>query len=120
MINFSIVSLLISFAAVGCASKTDSQRLKGQFSADGLEMSPPGEPSPDSVPVEDFSMTQIPEKIYHVNTEALNVRSGPGMTFSVVTILKKGSKVAVLSREGNWAQIEARKWVYSRFLALAH
>lgn len=39
-------------------------------------------------------------------TTALNVRNGPGTEYSILETLQPGSKVCVLSEEGDWSKIE--------------
>ncbi|WP_369900037.1 SH3 domain-containing protein [Bacillus manliponensis] len=42
---------------------------------------------------------------YHVNTNALNVRSGAGTNYGVIGALSKGIKVTVLSEQNGWSKI---------------
>lgn len=42
-----------------------------------------------------------------VDTESINVRSGPGLTHSVTGSLKRGDTVKVLGSEGDWLYVEA-------------
>ncbi len=59
------------------------------------------------------------------NVSRLNVRSGPGTGFGVVTILDAGAFVTVLSRnaDSSWVQIQlaggAQGWVNARYIALS-
>jgi N-acetylmuramoyl-L-alanine amidase len=71
------------------------------------------------------------EKIdtFEVNTDGLNIRSGPGTQFQTILSegLPVGTKVQVLKREGNWSFVEVKDivsnlmdlegWVFSRFLS---
>jgi uncharacterized protein YgiM (DUF1202 family) len=52
-----------------------------------------------------------------VNTDALNVRSGPSTDFNKVAALKKGEEVFIYEENGAWARVslEAR-WVSKRYL----
>jgi uncharacterized protein YraI len=57
---------------------------------------------------------QIPGAIADVKTTAnLNVRSGPGTNFSIVSSLPKGTAVKIYAILGNWGQINAssESWV---------
>ncbi len=52
-----------------------------------------------------------------VNSESLNVRSGPAATFSVKHELSQREKVVVFERlENEWCRIGADEWVNGRFL----
>ena len=55
-----------------------------------------------------------------VNTDSLNVRSGPGTTYSKVGTLSKGSKVEVLSESNGWSKINyngKEAYVSSQYLS---
>lgn len=54
-----------------------------------------------------------------VNVDNLNVRSGPGTTYSIVGTLKKGTEVATVSTSGSWTKINSplTGWVYSTYLS---
>ena len=57
------------------------------------------------------------EQVGTISAARLNVRSGPGLRHPVVTVLKKGTTVKVLSVAGRWVEIEAgrrRGWVKNR------
>ena len=43
----------------------------------------------------------------------LNVRSGPGVNHSVVSVLEDGSDVEILDEKGRWYQIGNQRWVYA-------
>ncbi len=52
-----------------------------------------------------------------VDTEDLNVRSGPGTTFSVVGAYQRGEEVFIFEEEGTWARIGLdERWVSRKFL----
>lgn len=60
-----------------------------------------------------------------VDTELLNVRSGPGADTSVVGRVPQGTLVLVVERQGDWVKLSdplrrgfAQGWVNSRFLAV--
>lgn len=51
-----------------------------------------------------------------INTQSLNVRSGPGLTYPVVASLKKGDKAEIVSSSGDWYKIQLNSgtgWVAS-------
>ncbi|MBK8922693.1 MAG: amidase [Saprospirales bacterium] len=55
-----------------------------------------------------------------VNTDALNVRSGPGPAFNKVAKLAKGEEVFIFEESNNWAKINLdERWVSKNFLTLA-
>ncbi|MBD7983065.1 N-acetylmuramoyl-L-alanine amidase [Sporosarcina sp. Sa2YVA2] len=41
-----------------------------------------------------------------INTNSLNIRSGPGLTFPVTGSLKMGARVTVVSTQGDWLEIQ--------------
>lgn len=58
---------------------------------------------------------------YRVTTGALNVRSGPGTNYSVVSVLSKGDEVTRIGQNGKWFKVAtsngADAWVSSKYLA---
>ena len=52
---------------------------------------------------------------YEVTAESLNVRKGPGTKNIVVAKLPRGASVDILSRKGDWVEIE-KGWVNGDFL----
>lgn len=44
----------------------------------------------------------------YVTTTDVNVRSGPGMEHEVITMIKSGTKVNVVGREGEWLKIVSK------------
>ena len=40
-----------------------------------------------------------------ITTEELNLRSGPGTTYSIIAVMPAGAKVTVLSVSGDWAKV---------------
>lgn len=63
-------------------------------------------PNPEPVPKPDPVPNPGPvQKVQMVNTDSLNVRSGPGTTYSVIGSLNKGTKVEVLSESNGWSKI---------------
>lgn len=50
-------------------------------------------------------------------SKSLNVRSGPGTNYKVVTSLKKGSKVTVIATSGSWSKIGTDRWVSTAYLS---
>ncbi len=53
-----------------------------------------------------------------VNTDNLNVRSGPGTTYSIVGTLTRGTMVNVVGTSGTWSKIDGPKtgWVSTQYL----
>ena len=54
---------------------------------------------------------------YWVSTEKLNIRSGPSSRYEKVGSLRKGMKVIVLERRGNWIRIEANQWISKNYIS---
>jgi uncharacterized protein YraI len=56
---------------------------------------------------------------YYIATKSLNVRTGAGIQYSISFTLQEGDKVEVLSRKGNWYQVNYRGktgYAYSQHL----
>jgi uncharacterized protein YraI len=45
----------------------------------------------------------------YLTTTDVNIRSGPGTKYDVVTTIPKGIKVNVVGREGNWLKVESKQ-----------
>lgn len=59
----------------------------------------------------------VDEDEYEVVSETpLNVRTGPGTRFQVVTSLPRGSRVSVEETEGRWGRIDSSNWVHMGYL----
>jgi hypothetical protein len=54
-----------------------------------------------------------------VNMPALNVRSGPGLTFGVVASLPRDTVVEILAESNGWGQIGDQKWISLNYTANA-
>lgn len=71
----------------------------------------------------DTSKPSVPEsakETKEVNTNSLNVRSGPGTNYSKLGTLKKGEKVGVLSENNGWSKINyngKEAYVSSKYLS---
>ena len=50
---------------------------------------------------------QVVGLTYTVKPEALNMRQGPGTTFTPIAVLKRGDKVKALSERDGWAEVDA-------------
>lgn len=56
-----------------------------------------------------------------IDTDALNVRSGPGITFSIVGAYQRGEEVFIHGESGAWAKIgEDDRWVSKKYLQTFH
>ena len=53
---------------------------------------------------------------YEVTASSLNVRSGPGTSFRVVSRLSRGAVVSEELRSGDWVRISSDHWVHGGFL----
>ncbi len=67
-----------------------------------------------------ISATAALAQFFVVNTNALNVRRGPGTNYPVTFILRRGDRVEVTRRQGSWAFIVGERggegWVFSSYL----
>lgn len=62
------------------------------------------------------STTYANNQTVTVDTKSLHIRSGPGLTYTVIGSLKKGNQVDVLATSGDWLQISVGNgtgWVAS-------
>lgn len=53
-----------------------------------------------------------------VTAPILNVRSGPGITFPVIGLLREKDMVYVLEQSGSWLKIGDERWVSANYIAL--
>ncbi|QUW22452.1 SH3 domain-containing protein [Sporosarcina sp. Marseille-Q4063] len=54
----------------------------------------------------DFSKTEAQSETAIIDTDRLNVRSGPGLSYGVISTLTKKDKVSILSSHGDWYEIK--------------
>jgi hypothetical protein len=68
----------------------------------------PDKPAPASTP----GTVEVPEMQFEVSIDSLNVRNGPGVEYSLVGTLTKGTKVSSkrLNSRSAWIEIEPGKW----------
>ena len=63
----------------------------------------------------------ISQEIKYINANQLNVRSGAGKNFEIVTKASKNERVTVLSDNGSWTEVETESgekgFVSSKFLS---
>ncbi|WOB43984.1 SH3 domain-containing protein [Thermoleptolyngbya oregonensis NK1-22] len=56
-----------------------------------------------------------------VTVNDLNVRSGPGTSFPVTFVLRRGDRVEIIRRQGNWAFVVGERggegWVFGQYLS---
>jgi uncharacterized protein YgiM (DUF1202 family) len=104
----------VQFAG-GLVGWVNGQFLSGRI--DTLEnLTGGGEPPPASLPVTTVVTppNPTPLEVNIVTTPRLNVRSGPGLLYSVVSVLSRDEFVTVLARDGGWRYIQtpsgARGW----------
>ena len=70
--------------------------------------------------IDQLSSTAAPESpVLTVNASILNVRSGPGKSFSVIRTITEGSRVTVFTTTGEWSKISntVEEWVFSAYLS---
>lgn len=58
----------------------------------------------------------LDEDRYEVTASSLNVRSGPGTEFKVMSSLPRGSIVPDLGRNGSWVRVSEDGWVHGAYL----
>lgn len=67
------------------------------------------------------SILAISQEIKYINANQLNVRSGAGKNFEIVTKASKNERVTVLSDNGSWTEVETESgekgFVSSKFLS---
>ena len=68
------------------------------------------------IPKYDKEETTTTETKYVYNCDSLNVRSGAGVSYKIVDVLKKGTKVEVYETKNGWARIGTGKWVSGNYL----
>ena len=74
------------------------------FKHDGTAVTPTPEPSTGTT--------------MYVNAKSgLNVRSGPGTNYSIITALINGTKVTVYETSNGWSRIGTNRWVSSEYLS---
>lgn len=83
----------------------------------------PAQPSPSPSPAPLTASTTQPPQLRVNSPEGVNLRSGPGMDQSVITVLAHNSRVTVISKspDGKWTQVTAGTqtgWVDSQYLAV--
>lgn len=54
----------------------------------------------------DMTITSAKGETVIINTKSLNVRSGPGLTYSVTGSMKMGEQAEVLSSSGDWHEVK--------------
>ncbi|WHT47567.1 SH3 domain-containing protein [Sporosarcina thermotolerans] len=55
----------------------------------------------------DFPTISAKGETVIINTKSLNVRSGPGLTYSVTASMKLGDRVEVMSTNGDWYEVKS-------------
>jgi hypothetical protein len=62
-------------------------------------------PPPPAAPVKDIEYFSPPKTVY-VKDKSVNIRSGAGMQFDVLTSVKQGTALKVYSREEQWFNVQ--------------
>ena len=71
------------------------------------------EDTTDTTPTDQFTdAVALPSLSFEVLSEFLNVRNGPGVEFSIVSQLQKGTKIKArrLQSKSVWIEYEPGKW----------
>ncbi len=74
--------------------------------------------TPTNTPTKTPTNTPTPQPLAIVDTEALNVRKGPGTGYDIIGSVKKGDELLIIGRLANdsWYQIDYKKqkgWVFA-------
>ena len=72
-------------------------------------------PTPDPTPTPTPSINT--KVMYVIANSGLNVRSGPGTNYRIVTGLSKGTQVTVYEESNGWSRIGNNQWVSSQYLS---
>lgn len=56
--------------------------------------------------ISEFSHANAQSDLTTVDAKTLNMRSGPGLSFGVITSLKKGDQAEIISVSGDWLQVK--------------
>ncbi|RLB02449.1 MAG: hypothetical protein DRG55_02930 [Deltaproteobacteria bacterium] len=80
----------------------------------------PAKPSPP--PAEGPAYVSFPSgKVLSIKGSRVNIRSGPGTTYSILTTLTKGQQVKALGKQGEWYQVQLPDgkvgWVYATLVS---
>jgi len=82
---------------------------------------PPPPPAPPEAPPPPEAKPAPPPETVHVTGSKLNVRSQPTTAAATVARVKKGDKLAVLGRDGDWVQVKlgdgTSGWVSAKYVA---
>jgi N-acetylmuramoyl-L-alanine amidase len=97
------VFVLCGFLAAGACKKETPAEPAGQ----GITPEEAGNPTAFP-PLESQSGRPVDARPY-VTTSDVQLRSGPGVQYSVVTEIKSGTKVNVAGREGEWLKVVSKK-----------
>jgi N-acetylmuramoyl-L-alanine amidase len=60
------------------------------------------------------SKAEAQSEVVIIDTDRLNIRSGPGLSYGVISTLNKNDKVSILSNQGDWYEIkfkDKKGWV---------
>ena len=99
-------------------NKLISDRVVGQVTATALGLDP-AISCESATPADDGAVVTIPVRFGHVITEgaALNVRSGPGETYSVQNTVENGVVVRIVGQPvDSWLQLVEGGWIHSQWV----
>jgi uncharacterized protein YraI len=104
------------------ANQDFSLKATAPFSFEPAVTSQPAPTRPPPTPAPNVTITPTSEPTARVNYEFLNVRSGPGTSFSLIATLKQDDTVSLMGRndDGKWVRIrlpDGREgWSYTEYL----
>ena len=67
-------------------------------------------------------MSLITQSKFGIATTDVNIRSGPGTSFPVLTVLRWGDQVTILQTQNGWHNVQygaANGWVSSAYIAMS-
>ena len=83
---------------------------------------PAASAKPSPPPAEGPAYVSFPSgKVLSIKGSRVNIRSGPGTTYSILTTLTKGQQVKALGKQGEWYQVQLPDgkvgWVYATLVS---
>lgn len=95
-IQFSLLPLTLAFSALPMVGVSATALLDGRQTGEPVTQNLTSQNAPAGQGICSF-----------INANSVNVRSGPGTQFQVLTQLNRGAGVTAVRRSGNWVEISA-------------
>ncbi|MFH1481829.1 MAG: TolC family protein, partial [Pseudomonadota bacterium] len=113
-----LMTLLPFFIVLTCLSSEGAETASKDHTAPQQSQKEPVGEQREPLPV--MAQSKLNQGI--INTNKVNIRRAPGLGEEIVGIIKeKGGVVEVLSRDGDWIEIEAKSgkgWIHSRYITM--